>query len=145
MKNIKTLGVIFAVLAMVVSCFVGCSAGEKVKITDHEWQLSTAQNENGDVIVRSQDYSEVYTDAELKNVILTADENGFTINDLDTGESYSGEYKVENTGGEGVIYEITINGKTGYASCAPTTYKDGAKSDTLTMSIGGYSLTFYAK
>ncbi len=27
----------------------------------------------------------------------------------------------------------------------PTTYKDGAKSDTLTMAISGYSLTFYAK
>lgn len=145
MKKIKSLAVLFVVLTIVVSCFVGCGAGEKVKITDHEWQLSTAQNENGDVIARSQEYSEVYTEAEIKNVILTADENGFTIKDLDMGESYSGEYKVENTQGEGVIYEITINGKTGNAGCAPTTYKDGAKSDTLTMAIDGYSLTFYAK
>lgn len=145
MKKIKSLAVLFVVLATVASCFVGCGAGEKVKITERDWQLATAQNENGEVIVRSQEYSEVYTEAEIKNVILTADENGFIIKDLDTGETYLGEYKVQNTQGEGVIYEISINGKTGYASCAPAAYYDGAKSDMLTMSIGGYSLTFHAQ
>lgn len=144
MKKIKSFAVLFAVIAIASSCFVGCGAAEKVKITDREWQLSTAQNENGDVIVRSQEYSEVYTGAEIKNVILTADEKGFTIKDLDTGKSYSGEYKVEDTQGEGFIYEITLNGKTGYAGTAPAKYYDGAKSDTLTMSIGGCSLTFHA-
>ena len=46
---------------------------------------------------------------------------------------------------EGTDYHITIDGKSGFACVAMTTYADGTEEPTLPISLDGYSLYFYAE
>ena len=43
-----------------------------------------------------------------------------------------------------LYYRITIDGKSGFACVAMTTYADGTEEPTLPISLDGYSIDFYA-
>ena len=46
---------------------------------------------------------------------------------------------------DGIDYEITIDGKNGYATVAMTKYYDGTEEPTLPFNLGTHSIYFYAE
>ena len=54
-------------------------------------------------------------------------------------------YKVAKKTPDGTDYEITIDGKNGYATVAMTKYYDGTEEPTLPINLGTHSIYFYAE
>ena len=53
--------------------------------------------------------------------------------------------KVEKKTPDGIDYEITIDGKNGYATVAMTKYYDETEEPTLPINLGTHSIYFYAE
>ena len=81
--------------------------------------------------------------AKVINMTLTASDGEFTVKDNDGGQTYTGEYKVTDVTMGSATYEISIDGESGHAVTAMTTYADGTREPTLAMRIGEYWLSFY--
>ena len=85
---------------------------------------------------------ELYPDAEIVDMTLTAKDGEITITDTTNGKTYNGTYEVMQKTPKGTDYEIIIYGVNGYATVAPTEYYDGSEIPTLPINIDGYSLYF---
>ena len=68
-----------------------------------------------------------------------------TITDATNSKTYEGTYKVAKKTPDGIDYEITIDGKNGYATVAMTKYYDGTEEPTLPINLGTHSIYFYAE
>ena len=141
----KTLSLILLVLILLLS-FSSCSLG-KVKIDDYTWILRTAMYVQGEelIISASEETSSAHPQTSVVNVTLRAADGKITVTDSTNEKSYEGTYKVTKKTPAGTDYEITIDGKSGYATCAMTVYADGREEPTLPINLAGYSLYFYAE
>lgn len=131
--------------------FSSC-ASETISIEDYEWKMrtvmsgniETAQNEDS-LIVAVGESDELYPEAKIVDLTLSAKDGKITITDKTNNKTYTGTYKVQQKTPKGADYEITINGQNGYATVAPTEYYDGSEVPTLPISLGEYSLYFIPK
>ena len=67
-----------------------------------------------------------------------------TLTDHTHQKTYEGTYTLTQKTPEEMRYDITLDGKTGYATVAMTTYADQSQAPTLPITLEGYSLSFYA-
>lgn len=125
-----------------------CS-GDVVAIEDYEWKMRTVASNDietaqapDELIVAVGEADELYPDAEIVDMTLTAKDGEITITDTTNGKTYNGTYEVMQKTPKGTDYEIIIDGVNGYATVAPTEYYDGSEIPTLPINIDGYSLYF---
>ena len=125
-----------------------CNA-DVVEIEDYEWKMRTVMSNDteaaqyqDELVVAVGEADELYPDAEIVDMTLTAKDGEITITDTTNGKTYNGTYEVMQKTPKGTDYEIIIDGVTGYATVAPTEYYDGTELPTLPINIGGYSLYF---
>lgn len=131
-----------------------CSAccADVAAIEDYEWKMRTimsndaeaAQNQD-ELVVAVGQADELYPDAEIVDLTLTANDGEITLTDATKGKTYGGTYEAMQETPQGTDYEIIIDGTTGYATVAPTEYYNGSEIPTLPINIGGYSLYFIPK
>ena len=76
---------------------------------------------------------------------LVAKDGKITITNVTNNKTYEGTYTVSGRNPVGTDYHITIDGKSGYAGVAMTTYADGSEEPTLPITLDGYSMYFYAE
>ena len=127
-----------------------CSCGtEKLSIEDYEWKMSAVMRGNDGVTADTADFivcvgeaDEVYPEAKIVELTLKAENGVITVEDFTNGKTYTGTYKVTAKTPKGTDYELVINGQTGYAAVAPTTYYSGTEVPTLPINFGEYSLYF---
>lgn len=134
-----------AIFAVTLSA---CNA-DVVKIEDYEWKMRTVMSNDteaaqyqDELVVAVGEADELYPDAEIVDMTLTAKDGEITITDTTNGKTYNGTYEVIQKTPKGTDYEIIIDGVTGYATVAPTEYYDGTEIPTLPINIDGYSLYF---
>lgn len=125
-----------------------CNA-DVVKMEDYEWKMRTVMSNDteaaqyqDELVVAVGEADELYPDAEIVDMTLTAKDGEITITDTTNGKTYNGTYEVMQKTPKGTDYEIIIDGVTGYATVAPTEYYDGSEIPTLPINIDGYSLYF---
>ena len=125
-----------------------CNA-DVVKMEDYEWKMRTVMSNDteaaqyqDELVVAVGEADELYPDAEIVDMTLTAKDGEITITDTTNGKTYNGTYEVIQKTPKGTDYEIIIDGVTGYATVAPTEYYDGSEIPTLPINIDGYSLYF---
>ena len=125
-----------------------CNA-DVVKIEDYEWKMRTAMSNDteaaqyqDELVVAVGEADELYPDAEIVDMTLTAKDGEITITDTTNGKTYNGTYEVIQKTPKGTDYEIIIDGVTGYATVSPTEYYDETEIPTLPINIDGYSLYF---
>ena len=141
-KVISILLVLFVLFS-----FVSCNT-EKVAIEDCEWKMDVVMSNNieladsEDVVIVVGKLDEVYPNASVVDIILTATDGKITVTDITNDKVYSGTYKVIKNTPKGTDYEIEIDGKSGYATVAPTKYYNGTEVPTLPISLGEYSIYF---
>ena len=141
-KTISILLVLFALLAL-----ASCNA-EKIEIDECEWKMSAVMSAGTEpansvyevIAVGAPD--EIYPDAPIVDVVLSAADGKITLSDATNGKVYNGTYKKTKTTLKSTDYEIVIDGQIGYATVAPTEYYNGTEVPTLPISIGGYALYF---
>ena len=121
---------------------------EKTEIEDCEWKVSAVMDnditptDSTYAIIAVGEPDEVYPEATIVNVTLTASDGKVTVTDITNGKVYNGTYKVTKNTPKGTDYEIEIDGQIGYATVAPTKYYNGDEIPTLPIRLGKYSLYF---
>ena len=136
---------ILLLVVMLIFALSACGMG-KPKIEDYEWKMQTIGHIEGEQVVYDATNEErsIHPEAKIIEMTLVAKDGKITITDVTNGKTYEGTYTVSGKNPEGTDYHITIDGKTGYATVAMTTYADGTEEPTLPISLDGYSLYFYA-
>lgn len=135
-------------MSFIVFALSACNA-DVVKIEDYEWKMRTVMSNDteaaqyqDELVVAVGEADELYPDAEIVDMTLTAKDGEITITDTTNGKTYTGTYEVMQKTPKGTDYEIIIDGVNGYATVAPTEYYDGTEIPTLPINIDGYSLYF---
>ena len=143
MKKIVSILLLAATLMLALSA---CGMG-KPKIEDYEWKMRTIAHVEGEQLVydAAAEESTALPEAKIIEMTLVAKDGKITITDVTNNKTYEGAYTVSGRNPEGTDYHITIDGKSGYATVAMTTYADGTEEPTLPISLDGYSLYFYAE
>ena len=138
----KLIPVLFILILVMI--FTACGK-EEIKIEDYEWHLRTAMSlEKDGLVFAVGEETEAYPDAEVVDVILTANDGELIIKDKTNNETYKGAYEEMYVTENSEDYKMIIEGEDGYATVAYTTYDDGTKELTLPITVGGYDLYFYA-
>ena len=142
MKKIVSILLLAATLIFTLSA---CGMG-KPKIEDYEWKMRTIAHVEGEQLVydAAAEESTAHPEAKIIEMTLVAKDGKITITDVTNGKTYEGTYTVSGRNPKGRDYHITIDGKSGYAGVAMTTYADGSEEPTLPISLDGYSMYFYA-
>lgn len=145
----KILSVLF--VSLTVFALSACNA-DVVEIEDYEWKMRTVMSNDteaaqyqDELVVAVGEADELYPDAEIVDMTLTAKDGEITITDSTNDKTYSGTYEVQQKTPKGTDYEIIIDGVTGYATVSPTEYYDDSEIPTLPINIDGYSLYFIPK
>ena len=143
MKKIVSILLLAATLMFALSA---CGMG-KPKIEDYEWKMRTIVHieDNQSVYDAAEEESSAHPEAKIIEMTLVAKDGKITITDVTNGKTYEGTYTVSGRNPKGTDYNITIDGKSGYAGVAMTTYADGSEEPTLPISLDGYSMYFYAE
>ena len=142
MKRVFPVITLFIAVAVLIT---GCSS-EAVSIEDHVWKLRTVIVNDSDASVPAVgEPDEVYPEAKVVDVTLTAKDGMITITDATNGKTYAGTYEAANKTPAGTDYNVTIDGIAGFAAVAMTTYSDGEKQPTLPINLGDYSVYFIAQ
>ena len=143
MKKIVPILLLAATLIFALSA---CGMG-KPKIEDYEWKMRCIMHgeDNQFVMDAMAEESSTYPEAKIIEMTLVAKDGKITITDFTNNKTYEGTYTVSKKTPEGTNYHITIDGKSGFACVAMTTYADGTEEPTLPISLDGYSIDFYAE
>ena len=134
----------FLLITTLLFALSACGA-EKMKIEDYEWKMRTVMKNDSDLVVPAVgEADEVYPDAKVVDLTLTAKDGKITITDATNNITYEGTYTVEGKNPKGTDYKVVIDGKEGYSTAAMTKYDDGSEEPTLPINLGDYSIYFYA-
>lgn len=141
MKKIIVLMLVGVMLLSLSACGV-----EIIEIEDYTWKMRIVMKNDSDLVVPAAgEADEVYPDAKVVDLTLTAKDGKITITDATNNVTYEGTYTVEGKNPKGTDYKVTIDGKEGYATVAMTKYDDGSEEPTLPINLGDYSIYFYAE
>ena len=142
----KRIVILFLLFIILIFAFSACGLG-KFKIEDYQWKMRYVMHgeDNQAVIDAAEEENSMYPDAKIIDMTLSAQNGKITITDVTNNKTYGGTYTAENKTPEGTDYKVTIDGKSGYATVAMTTYADGTKEPTLPINLDGYSIYFYAE
>lgn len=141
MKKIIVLMLVGVMLLSLSACGV-----EIIEIEDYTWKMKIVMKNDSDLVVPAAgEADEVYPDAKVVDLTLTAKDGKITITDATNNVTYEGTYTVEGKNPKGTDYKVTIDGKEGYATVAMTKYDDGSEEPTLPINLGDYSIYFYAE
>ena len=137
---------ILLLMSIMIFALSACGVGNP-KIEDYEWKLRTIMHAEDNQVVydAAEEESSTHPEAKIIEMTLVAKDGKITITDVTNSKIYEGTYTVSGKNPEGTDYHITIDGKSGYATVAMTTYADGTEEPTLPISLDGYSMYFYAE
>ena len=116
-----------AALALCMMFTLSACSGNVVAIEDYEWKMRTVASNDieaaqtpDELIIAVGEADELYPEAEIVDLTLSAKDGEITITDATNGKIYSGTYEVMQKTSKGTDYEIIIDDVTGYATAAPT-------------------------
>ena len=137
---------ILLLMSIMIFALSACGVG-KPRIEDYEWKMRTIMHTEDNRIVYDAvaEESTTHPEAKIIEMTLVAKDGKITITDVTSGKTYEGTYTVSGRNPEGTDYHITIDGKSGYAGVAMTTYADGSEEPTLPIGLDGYSMYFCAE
>ena len=137
---------ILLLMSIMIFALSACGVG-KPKIEDYEWKMRTIMHAEDNQVIYDAvaEESTTHPEAKIIEMTLVAKDGKIIITDVTNGKTYEGTYTVSGRNPEGTDYHITIDGKSGYAGVAMTTYADGSEEPTLPITLDDYSMYFYAE
>lgn len=141
---------VWALSTLLLFSFSGCGnisdAPSAVSIDEYEWSFSTLQTgEDGAVIACSKQNKAAYKEAAELEMDCAAKDGILTLNHLTNGTIFQGTYRQTGASGQTAMYEITFGEESGTAASSVTIYSDGSETPTLVLTVGHYSLQFFAE
>ena len=129
-------------LALLLVLLTGCSS-KTPKIDEYTWVMTSVQSmeaggqaEGGSSTLEGTKQIELVCEAQGGNLTLT---------DRTNDRTYTGTYQQSQRDSKSTIYEVDVDGTSGVAVAAMTTYQDGTQDPTLIFNLGDYTVNFFAK
>lgn len=136
--------VILVVILLFTNVFQKPETIRSVEIQDHNWEFVLMMEQENVVACREND-TVSYPSATPFNMQLRVSDDTITLTNEDTGEQQNITYKILQKNPDGIIYDISCNGKTGYANTGVTTYADGTTENTLYLTMDDVTMKFMEK
>ena len=99
-------------MSFIVFALSACNA-DVVKIEDYEWKMRTVMSNDteaaqyqDELVVAVGEADELYPEAEIVDLTLTAKDGEITITDNTNGKTYNGTYEVMQKTPKGTDYEL---------------------------------------
>lgn len=133
-------------LALLLVLLTGC-ASEAPKIDEYSWIMTSVQSmeAGGQAVAYGERGSSTLEGAKQIELLCEAKDGKLTLTDRTNGNTYTGTYQQSQSDPKSTIYEVEVDGITGMAAVAMTTYQDGSQDPTLIFNFGDYAVNFFAE
>lgn len=132
-------------LVLLLLLLVGCSS-KTPKIDEYTWVMTSVQSmeTGGQAVAYGEGGSSTLEGAKQVELICKAQGGTLTLTDRTNDRTYTGTYQQSQRDSKSTIYEVEVDGTSGVAVAAMTTYQDGTKDPTLILNLGDYTVNFFA-
>lgn len=133
-------------LALLLVLLTGCSS-KTPKIDEYTWVMTSVQSmeAGGQAVVYGEKGSSTLEGAKQIELVCEAQGGNLTLTDRTSDRTYTGTYQQSQRDSKSTIYEVDVDGTSGVAVAAMTTYQDGTQDPTLIFNLGEYTVNFFAK
>lgn len=133
-------------LALLLVLLTGCSS-KAPKIDEYTWVMTSVQSmeAGGQAVAYGEGGSSTLEGAKQIELVCEAQGGNLTLTDRTNDRTYTGTYQQSQRDSKSTIYEVSVDGTSGVAVAAMTTYQDGTQDPTLIFNLGDYTVNFFAK
>lgn len=133
-------------LALLLVLLTGCSS-KTPKIDEYTWVMTSVQSmeAGGQAVAYGEKGSSTLEGAKQIELVCEAQDGNLTLTDRTNDRTYTGTYQESQRDSKSTIYEVSVDGTSGVAVVAMTTYQDGTQDPTLIFNLGDYTVNFFAK
>lgn len=133
-------------LALLLVLLTGCSS-KTPKIDEYTWVMTSVQSmeAGGQAVAYGEGGSSTLEGAKQIELVCEAQGGNLTLTDRTNDRTYIGTYQQSQRDSKSTIYEVSVDGTSGVAVAAMTTYQDGTQDSTLIFNLGDYTVNFFAK
>lgn len=133
-------------LALLLVLLTGCSS-KAPKIDEYTWVMTSVQSmeAGGQAVAYGEKGSSTLEGAKQIELVCEAQGGNLTLTDRTNDRTYTGTYQQSQRDSKSTIYEVSVDGTSGVAVAAMTTYQDGTQDSTLIFNLGDYTVNFFAK
>lgn len=135
-------------LALLLVLLTGCSS-KTPKIDEYTWVMTSVQSmeAGGQAVAYGEKGSSTLEGAKQIELVCEAQGGNLTLTDRTSDRTYTGTYQQSQRDSKSTIYEVDVDvdGTSGVAVAAMTTYQDGTQDPTLIFNLGEYTVNFFAK
>ncbi|MGN9097364.1 hypothetical protein [Flintibacter porci] len=133
-------------LALLLVLLTGCSS-KTPKIDEYTWVMTSVQSmeAGGQAVAYGEGGSSTLEGAKQIELVCEAQGGNLTLTERTNDRTYIGTYQQSQRDSKSTIYEVDVDGTSGVAVAAMTTYQDGTQDSTLIFNLGDYTVNFFAK
>lgn len=133
-------------LALLLVLLTGCSS-KAPKIDEYTWVMTSVQSmeAGGQAVAYGEKGSSTLEGAKQIELVCEAEGGNLTLTERTNDRTYTGTYQQSQRDSKSTIYEVDVDGTSGVAVAAMTTYQDGTQDSTLIFNLGDYTVNFFAK
>lgn len=133
-------------LALLLVLLTGCSS-KTPKIDEYTWVMTSVQSmeAGGQAVAYGEGGSSTLEGTKQIELVCEAQGGNLTLTDRTNDRTYTGTYQQSQRDSKSTIYEVDVDGTSGVAVAAMTTYQDGTQDPTLIFNLGDYTVNFFAK
>lgn len=133
-------------LALLLVLLTGCSS-KTPKIDEYTWVMTSVQSmeAGGQAVAYGEGGSSTLEGAKQIELVCEAEGGNLTLTERTNDRTYIGTYQQSQRDSKSTIYEVSVDGTSGVAVAAMTTYQDGTQDSTLIFNLGDYTVNFFAK
>lgn len=133
-------------LALLLVLLTGCSS-KTPKIDEYTWVMTSVQSmeAGGQAVAYGEKGSSTLEGAKQIELVCEAQDGNLTLTDRTNDRTYTGIYQQSQRDSKSTIYEVNVDGTSGVAVAAMTTYQNGTQDPTLIFNLGDYTVNFFAK
>ncbi|MCI6149532.1 MAG: hypothetical protein MR705_03715 [Flintibacter sp.] len=133
-------------LALLLVLLTGCSS-KTPKIDEYTWVMTSVQSmeAGGQAVAYGEGGSSTLEGAKQIELVCEAQGGNLTLTERTNDRTYIGTYQQSQRDSKSTIYEVSVDGTSGVAVAAMTTYQDGTQDSTLIFNLGDYTVNFFAK
>lgn len=119
-------------LAFLLVLLTGCSS-KTPKIDEYTWVMTSVQSieAGGQAVAYGEGGSSTLEGAKQIELVCEAQGGNLTLTDRTNDRTYTGTYQQSQRDSKSTIYEVNVDGTSGVAVAAMTTYQDGTQDPTL--------------
>ncbi len=133
-------------LSLLLVFLTACSS-KAPKIDEYTWVMTSVQSieAGGQAVAYGEGGSSTLEGAKQIELVCEAQGGNLTLTDRTNDRTYTGTYQQSQRDSKSTIYEVDVDGTSGVAVAAMTTYQDGTQDPTLIFNLGDYTVNFFAK